>query len=68
MRQVQKAKYGVCTCGVVHYPHRAGWCASGVPQQRQNDLVYGASAEEVAEHRARQERLASALARYEQAR
>jgi hypothetical protein len=28
MRLVQAAKYGVCNCGVVHYPHRAGYCTA----------------------------------------
>lgn len=29
MRKKQKAKYGVCECGAVPWPHRRGYCISG---------------------------------------
>lgn len=42
MRKVQKAKYGVCFCPRVHFPHRRSYCERGGADR----YAYGAGPEQ----------------------
>lgn len=57
MRQRQRKKYGVCTCGAAAFPHRTGWCAKGTADAVMARLAWG-DPDEVRYVRAVRERLA----------
>jgi hypothetical protein len=46
MRQKQGAKYAVCRCGALPWPHRKGYCTSGAGLAYMHRTCYGPSPEE----------------------